>query len=123
MNDRNQARWVGAELEVAAGVDVEVGMRDQRSQHPAVDERDDRVVVAGENERGLPDQEQKREARPASTGEKLVHVATRVADTAVSPEKSFDQCGIAAGTPAVEVAGLPGSGTPAAGNAVKCSSG
>jgi hypothetical protein len=54
---------------------VQLGVWDQPGQDASVDDRDDRVVVAGENERRLPDQAEKREAGPAGAGGQLVQVA------------------------------------------------
>ena len=58
--------------EVAAVVDVQpVACGHQPRDHPGVDQRDDRVVVAGQHQHGLPEERQPRQARPAGAGEQL----------------------------------------------------
>src|SRR5579859_1542690 len=45
-----QASGVRGQLEVAAAVDVQPAARDQPVYYPSVDHRDDRVVVAGQDQ-------------------------------------------------------------------------
>ena len=67
----------GEQPEVAVVEDVERGVGQQRAHDPGVDQRDQRVVVPGEDQGGLPDERQGREARPADAGEELEEVAGR----------------------------------------------
>jgi hypothetical protein len=49
LHDRCQTFGAGAELEVAAVIDVKLAVRDQPVHDPRVDQRDDRVVVTGQD--------------------------------------------------------------------------
>ena len=51
--------------------DVEPGVRDSPRHHPCVDQRDDRVVVPSQDQCGLPQGVQPRQAAPAADGVEL----------------------------------------------------
>ena len=70
-----QAFGVRGQLEVAAVVDVQLAARYQPVHDPRVDHRDDRVVVAGQDQGGRPQPRQPRQAGPADAGDQLVVVA------------------------------------------------
>jgi hypothetical protein len=53
LHDGRQALGGGAELEVAAVIDVKLAVRGQPVHDPRVDQRDDRVVVTGQDQGGL----------------------------------------------------------------------
>ena len=75
LHDRGDAFGVGGQLEVAAVVDVQLAARYQPVHDPRVDQRDDRVVVTGQDQGGRPQLRQPRQAGPADAGEQLVVVA------------------------------------------------
>jgi len=81
---------------------VQAGPRDQRVHQPGVGQRDQRVVVAGKDQRGLPDQRQERQAGPARAGGELVQVTERRADAALAVHERAHPLGIIARRPAVE---------------------
>ncbi len=56
-------------------IDVQPRVRDEQLHQPAVGQRDDRVVVAGQDEGRLADRPQERHAGPARRGGELVQVA------------------------------------------------
>src|SRR5918998_3704668 len=66
---------LGQQGEVPAGVDVRPRVGDPAAHDPRVDRRDERVVVAGDDQRRLSDQSERRQAAPARTGQQLVVVA------------------------------------------------
>ena len=61
----------GEQAEVAVGVDVQPGGRQERGHHLGVDQRDDRVVVAGQDQRRLADERKERQAGPADARREL----------------------------------------------------
>jgi hypothetical protein len=54
LHDGRQALRAHAELEVAAVIDVKLAVRDQPVHDPRVNQRDNRVVVTGQDQRGRP---------------------------------------------------------------------
>src|SRR5487761_1660300 len=60
-----QAFGVRGQLEVATAVNVQPAARDQPVHDPSVDHRDDRVVVAGQDQGRRPQPRQPRQAGPA----------------------------------------------------------
>jgi len=92
---------------VAAVVDVQPRFRDEQFHQLGVGQRDDRVVVAGQDERGLAQQRQERHAGPARRGGELVQVAARHPDPVVAVHRRHDLLGIDPRQPAVDVAGDP----------------
>jgi hypothetical protein len=92
---------------VAAVVHVQSRFPYQQVHQPRVDQRDDRVVVAGKDERVLAQQRQERHAGPAGGGGELVKVTARRADPVAVVHRRHDLLGIDSGQPAIEVAGDP----------------
>ena len=76
LHDRRQALGAHAELEVVTVIDVKLAVRDQPVHDPRVDQRDDRVVVPGQDQRRRPQPAQPRQAGPADAGGQLVVVAS-----------------------------------------------
>src|SRR3954449_2946649 len=74
-DDGHELVALGQHGQVAAVVDVQLGAGDQSRHEVCVDDRDDRVVVAGQDQRGLSKEWQRGEARPAEAGRELVEVA------------------------------------------------
>src|SRR5208282_1772098 len=74
LDDRGDAIRTRGQLEVAAIIDVQLAAGDQPAHDPRVDQRDDWVVVTGQDQRGLPQHRQPRQAGPAEAGEELVVV-------------------------------------------------
>jgi hypothetical protein len=60
---------------VPVGVDVQVGVADQAGHHRRVDERDDGVVGPREDQGGLPEQWEERQAGPAEARGQLVEIS------------------------------------------------
>src|ERR1700761_6547581 len=75
LHDRGDAFRVCGQLQVAAMVDVQLAAWYQPAHDPRVDQRDDRVVVAGQDQGGRPQLRQPRQAGPAEDGDQLVVVA------------------------------------------------
>jgi len=88
-------------------VDVQPRAPDEPVHQPGIDQRDDRVVVSGQDERRLAQPRQERQAGPARRGGELVHVAARRADPVTVVHRRHDLRGIDSRQPAVEVAGDP----------------
>jgi short chain dehydrogenase len=65
---------VRGQLQVAAAVDVQLAARYQPVHDPRVDQRDDRIVVTGQDQGRRPQLRQPRQAGPAEAGEELVDV-------------------------------------------------
>jgi short chain dehydrogenase len=70
-----QAFRVRGQLQVAAAVDVQLAARYQPVHDPRIDQRDDRVVVTGHDQRRRPQPRQHRQAGPPDGGDQLVEVA------------------------------------------------
>src|ERR1700761_5203156 len=66
-----QALGVGGQLEMATRIDVQLAARDQPVHDAGVDQRNDRIVVTGQDERGRPQPGQPRQAGPAPGGQQL----------------------------------------------------
>src|SRR5579875_998765 len=76
-----QASGVGGQLKMAARINVQLAARDQPVHDAAVDQRDDGVVVTGQDQRGRLQPAQTRQAGPAPRGQQLVVVAPGRAQT------------------------------------------
>ena len=70
---------------MAAVVNVQPRVPDEPAHQPGVGQRDDRVVVPGQDQRRLPQSRQQRQAGPARRGGELVQVAARRAGLAGRP--------------------------------------
>ena len=92
--------------------DVQRRARDQPVHDPGISQRDDRVVVAGHDQRRLREQRQERQAGPARAGRELVEVAARGADPVVRVHGGGDAGGIGPGAAAVEVGRDAAPGSP-----------
>ena len=88
-------------------VDVQPRVSDEPVHQPGIGERDDRVVVSGQDERRLAQPRQERQAGPGRRGSELVHVAARRADPVTAVHRRHDLRGIDSRQSAVEVAGDP----------------
>ena len=88
-------------------VDVQRRVPDEPVHQSGIGERDDRVVVPGQDERRLAQPRQQRQAGPARRGGELVHIAARRADPVTVVHRRYDLRGIDSRQPAVEVAGDP----------------
>ncbi len=55
---------LGDQVKVPAVVDLQLATGDQPMHDPRIDQRDDRVVIAGQYQGGLKHQRQQRQARP-----------------------------------------------------------
>src|SRR3954453_15709589 len=77
LHDRSDAFRVCGQFQVAAMVNVQLAARDQPVHDPRVDQRDDRVVVAGQDQGGRPQPGQPGQAGPAEDGDQLVVVPPR----------------------------------------------
>src|ERR1700734_1452520 len=74
LHDRSDVFGVCGQLEVAAVVDMQLASGYQPVHDPRVDQRDDRVVVTGQDQGGPSQPRQPRQAGPAGPGEQLVVV-------------------------------------------------
>src|SRR5580692_8659817 len=75
LHDRSDAFGVCGQLGVAAVIDMQLASGYQPVHDPRVDQRDDRVVVTGQDQGGLPQHRQPRQAGPAEAGQQLVVIA------------------------------------------------
>ena len=75
LDHRRELVGLGDQRDVPAPVDVQAGVGEQPRHDPGVHDRDDRVVVPGDDQRRLPDQLQERQAAPARARGQLVVVA------------------------------------------------
>ncbi len=75
-------------------VDVQPRFRDQQFHQLGVGQRDERVVVAGHDERALPEQRQERQAGPARARGELVQVPARRADPVAVVHRRRDMPGV-----------------------------
>ena len=91
-----------------AAVDVRARVRDAPLHDLRVDRRDDRVVVAGDDQRGLPDQPQHRQRAPAEPGQQLVVVAAVRAVPGAGAQHLGGALRVGAHGAAVELGGDPG---------------
>jgi hypothetical protein len=88
-------------------VDVQPRVRDEQLHQPGVGQRDDRVVVAGQDERALAQQRQERHAGPARACGELVQVAERRADPVAVVHRRRDPLRILPRRSAVNRTGYP----------------
>jgi len=92
--------------QVAAGDDVQRRVRYAARQDPAVDERHDRVVVPGENQRGLGELPQPRHAGPAADRIHLAQVPAQRRPPEEAGQRTMQQgVRVAARRPAVHPPG------------------
>jgi hypothetical protein len=87
--------------------DVQLRFGDEQFHQPGVGQRDDRVVVAGQDERPLPQQRQERQAGPAGAREELVQVPAGRADPVAVVHRRRDQLGVLPRRTPVDRAGHP----------------
>jgi hypothetical protein len=92
---------------VTAVVDVQPRFRDEPVQQPGVDQRDDRIVVAGQDQCRLAQPRQERQAAPAHAGEELVQVPDGRPDPVAVVHDRRDPFRIVPRRPAVEIGGHP----------------
>jgi hypothetical protein len=92
---------------VAAVVDVQLGVGQQPPHDVGVDQRDDGVVVAGQQQGGLADPGQQRQAGPAGAGGQLVQIAAPRAHAGAAVQQGSGPAGVDPDGPAVEVGGDP----------------
>jgi hypothetical protein len=88
---------------MAAAEHVQPRLRNEPVHHPGVDQRDDGVIVARDDERGLSQQRQERHAGPADPGGDLVGIAARRADPVVAFQSRGDPGRITAGAATVQI--------------------
>jgi hypothetical protein len=88
-------------------VDVQSRFRDEQVHQPGVGQRDDRVVVSGQDEHRLAQSRQQRQAAPARAGEELIQVPGRRPDPVTVVHRGRDQPGIIARRTPVDVPGHP----------------
>jgi hypothetical protein len=88
-------------------VDVQLRPGDEPVHQPGVGQRDDRVVVAGHDERARAQPRQERHAGPARRGGELVQVAAREPGPVVVVHGRRDLFRVDSRQPAVDVAGDP----------------
>jgi hypothetical protein len=88
-------------------VDVQLRPGDEPVHQPGVDQRDERVVVAGHDQRRLPQQRQERQAGPARARGELVQVPAGWPDPVAVIHRPGRPGGIGAGRPAVDAARHP----------------
>ena len=92
----------------AAGHDVQPGVRDVVREDPAVQRRDEGVVVTGEDEGGVSEPSQPRNRGPEADGVELVEVAAQAGCVGEPGGGAVQECvGVGAGGAAVQVAGDP----------------
>jgi hypothetical protein len=82
-------------------------LRDEQFHQPGVGQRDDRVVVTGQDERPLAEQRQERHAGPARARGELVQVPARRADPVAVVHRGRDPLGVLPRRTAVDRAGHP----------------
>ena len=107
VHHRRQLGRLGEQPEVAAVVDVQLGVGQQAPHDAGVEQRDDGVVVAGEQQCRLPDPGQQRQAAPAGAGGELVEVAAPRAHAAAAVQELPRAGRVRSDGPAVEVGGDP----------------
>src|ERR1700722_19143834 len=108
LHDGAEAGGVGGQLEVAAAVDVQVAARNQAVHNPGVGDRDDRVVVTGQDQGGRPQLGQEGQAGPARGGQQLVVVPPGGAEAGGGVQQVTGHDRVFPGAAAVELAGDAG---------------
>ena len=108
LDDRGEVFGVGGQVKVAAVIDVQLAARYQPVHDPGVDQRDDGVVVAGQDQGGLGQPRQPRQAGPADAGGELVVVASGRAGACRGVQQDAGQRRVVAHAAAVKLPGDAG---------------